>query len=43
MDILTLPTAENVTSYFDLLDEPADRQPNPIIPALNATPTELKP
>jgi len=36
-NILTLPTAENVTSYFDMLDA------NPILPAINAQPQPLNP
>jgi len=36
-NILTLPTAENVTSYFDMLDA------NPILPAINAQPQTLNP
>jgi hypothetical protein len=36
-DILTLPTAENVTSYFDMLDS------SPLLPTINAQPQELTP
>lgn len=36
-DILTLPTAENVTSYFDMLDS------IPLLPTINAQPQELTP
>lgn len=38
-DILALPTADNVTSFFDMLDD----APNPLLPSINATAKELQP